>query len=85
VAIVKERGWEQFSDPAKIAEVVKALSESEAGSLAEARKAAASGNAKRAGALASYLVGKALSATGGRADPKVVGAQVARLMRGEEL
>jgi aspartyl-tRNA(Asn)/glutamyl-tRNA(Gln) amidotransferase subunit B len=83
-AIVKERGWEQFSDPAKIAAVVKALSESEAESFAEARKAAAAGNAKRAGALASYLVGKALSATGGRADPKIVRTQVEQLLRDGE-
>ena len=80
-AIVRERGWEQFSDPAKIAEAVRAVSESEAASVAEARKAAAAGNAKRTGALASYLVGKVLSATGGRADPKIVGAQVARLLQ----
>jgi aspartyl-tRNA(Asn)/glutamyl-tRNA(Gln) amidotransferase subunit B len=80
-AIVRERGWEQFSDPARIAEAVKALSESEAQSLAEARKAVAEGNARRAGALASYLVGKALSATGGRADPRLVKTQVERLMQ----
>jgi aspartyl-tRNA(Asn)/glutamyl-tRNA(Gln) amidotransferase subunit B len=80
-AIVKERGWEQFTDPAKIAEAVRAVSESEASSLAEARKAVAEGNARRAGALASYLVGKALSATGGRADPRLVKTQVERLMQ----
>jgi aspartyl-tRNA(Asn)/glutamyl-tRNA(Gln) amidotransferase subunit B len=83
-AIVKERGWEQLSDPAKIAEAVKAVSESEAASLAEARKAAAAGNIKRTSALASYLVGKVLSSTGGRADPKIVGAQVAQLMGSKE-
>jgi aspartyl-tRNA(Asn)/glutamyl-tRNA(Gln) amidotransferase subunit B len=78
--IVRERGWEQFSDPARIALVVRAVSESEAASLEEARKAAAAGNAKRAAALSSYLVGKALAATDGRANPKIVGAQVAQLM-----
>jgi aspartyl-tRNA(Asn)/glutamyl-tRNA(Gln) amidotransferase subunit B len=78
--IVRERGWEQFSDPAKIAAAVKAVSENEAASLEEAREAAAAGNAKRAGALASYLVGKALSATGGRANPKMVRTQVEQLM-----
>jgi aspartyl-tRNA(Asn)/glutamyl-tRNA(Gln) amidotransferase subunit B len=79
-AIVKERGWELLSDPAKIAEAVKAVSESEAESLAEAREAAAAGNAKRTSALTAYLVGKVLSSTGGRADPKIVGAQVAQLL-----
>ena len=57
------------------------MSENEAASLAEARKAAAAGNARRTGALASYLVGKVLSATGGRADPKIVGTQVAQLLQ----
>jgi aspartyl-tRNA(Asn)/glutamyl-tRNA(Gln) amidotransferase subunit B len=79
-AIVKERGWELISDPAKIAEAVKAVSESEAVSLAEAREAAAAGNAKRTSALTAYLVGKVLASTGGRADPKIAGAQVAQLL-----
>ncbi|MDR3148387.1 MAG: Asp-tRNA(Asn)/Glu-tRNA(Gln) amidotransferase subunit GatB [Treponema sp.] len=80
-AIVKERGWEQLSDPAAIALAVRAVSESEAASFAEARKAAAAGNAKRTGALTAYLVGKALSSTGGRADPKLVKTQVEQLLR----
>ena len=80
-AIIRERGWEQLSDPERIAEAVKAVSESEAASLEEARKAAATGNAKRERSLAAYLVGKVLSSTGGRADPKIVGAQVAQFLR----
>jgi aspartyl-tRNA(Asn)/glutamyl-tRNA(Gln) amidotransferase subunit B len=82
--IVKERGWEQFSDPERIAEAVQAVAEQEAASVAEARQAALAGNAKRTGALASYLVGKALAATGGRANPKLLGAQVAQLLGAKE-
>jgi aspartyl-tRNA(Asn)/glutamyl-tRNA(Gln) amidotransferase subunit B len=79
-AIVRDRGWELLADPAKIAEVVMAVAESEAPSVAEAREAAAAGNAKRTGALTAYLVGKALASTGGRADPKLVKTQVEQLL-----
>lgn len=78
--IVKERGWEQITDPAQIAEVIKGVQAAEAASLAEVRDAAAQGNAKRVSTLTAYLVGKVLAATGGRADPKVVGEQIRELI-----
>jgi aspartyl-tRNA(Asn)/glutamyl-tRNA(Gln) amidotransferase subunit B len=78
--IVRDRGWEILSDPVKIAEAVKAVEAREAGALAEAREAAAGGNGKRRGTLAAFLVGKVLEKTGGRADPKIAGAQIAALI-----
>ncbi|MDR2746232.1 MAG: Asp-tRNA(Asn)/Glu-tRNA(Gln) amidotransferase subunit GatB [Treponema sp.] len=78
--IVRERGWELLSDPLKIAEAVKAVEALEAKALAEAREAAAGGNGKRRGTLAAFLVGKVLEKTGGRADPRIAGAQIAALI-----
>jgi aspartyl-tRNA(Asn)/glutamyl-tRNA(Gln) amidotransferase subunit B len=76
LAIIKERNWEQITDPAKIAEVVQKIYATEGPSVAEVREAAVKGNAKRVSALTAYLVGKVLAATGGRADPKIVGEQI---------
>jgi aspartyl-tRNA(Asn)/glutamyl-tRNA(Gln) amidotransferase subunit B len=78
--IVRERGWEILSDPAKIAEAVRTVEAAESNALAEAREASAEGNAKRIGTLSAYLVGKVLAATGGRADPKIAGQQIAALI-----
>jgi aspartyl-tRNA(Asn)/glutamyl-tRNA(Gln) amidotransferase subunit B len=78
--IVRERGWEILADPAKIAEAVGAVQSAEGDALAEAREAAAGGNGKRRLTLAAYLVGKVLEKTGGRADPKIAGAQIAALI-----
>jgi aspartyl-tRNA(Asn)/glutamyl-tRNA(Gln) amidotransferase subunit B len=78
--IVREQGWEILSDPAKIAEAVKAVEAAEGGALTEAREAKAAGNGKRWQTLAAFLVGKVLEKTGGRADPKIVGAQIAALI-----
>ncbi|MDR3148244.1 MAG: Asp-tRNA(Asn)/Glu-tRNA(Gln) amidotransferase subunit GatB [Treponema sp.] len=78
--IVRDRGWELLSDPAQIAEAVKAVEALEAKVLAEARQAAAGGNGKRRGTLAAFLVGKVLEKTGGRADPRIAGAQIAALI-----
>jgi aspartyl-tRNA(Asn)/glutamyl-tRNA(Gln) amidotransferase subunit B len=79
-AVVRDRGWEILSDPAKIAEAVRAVESAESGALAAARAAAAGGNGKRRGTLAAFLVGKVLEKTGGRADPKIAGAQIAALI-----
>ncbi|MDR2136605.1 MAG: Asp-tRNA(Asn)/Glu-tRNA(Gln) amidotransferase subunit GatB [Treponema sp.] len=79
-AVVRDRGWEILSDPAKIAEAVQAVEAQEGAALAEAREAAAGGNGKRRGTLAAFLVGKVLEQTGGRADPKIAGAQIAALI-----
>ncbi|MDR1025752.1 MAG: Asp-tRNA(Asn)/Glu-tRNA(Gln) amidotransferase subunit GatB [Treponema sp.] len=78
--IIRERGWEILSDPAKIAEAVDAVKAAEGKTLAEAQAARAGGNDKRRLTLAAYLVGKVLEKTGGRADPKIAGAQIAALI-----
>ena len=78
--IAKERGWELISDPAKIAGAVKAVAETETATVTEARAA----GDKRRQTLTAYLVGKVLSATGGRADPKIAGKQVEELIRGND-
>jgi len=78
--IVREQGWEILSDPAKIAQAVKAVEDAEGAALAEAREAKAGGNDKRRQTLAAFLVGKVLEKTGGRADPKIAGAQIAALI-----
>jgi len=76
--IVKERGWELISDPAVIAEAARAVAQAEAAAVAEAKTA----DGKRRQTLTAYLVGKVLAATGGRADPKVAGEQIAELISG---
>jgi aspartyl-tRNA(Asn)/glutamyl-tRNA(Gln) amidotransferase subunit B len=79
-AVVRDRGWEILADPGKIAEAVEAVEAAESKTLAEAREAAAGGNGRRRSTLAAYLVGKVLEKTGGRADPKIAGAQIAALI-----
>jgi aspartyl-tRNA(Asn)/glutamyl-tRNA(Gln) amidotransferase subunit B len=78
--IIKEKDLEQLTDPEKIAEALRAVHAEEAATFAEVR--AMAGNAKRRRSLTSYLVGKALAKTGGRADPRIVGEQVEALIGG---
>jgi aspartyl-tRNA(Asn)/glutamyl-tRNA(Gln) amidotransferase subunit B len=78
--IIKDRGWEQIGDPAKIAETVKTVHETEAASFEEVRMAVAQGNTKKANAITAYLIGRVLAATGGRADPKIAGEQIRALI-----
>jgi aspartyl-tRNA(Asn)/glutamyl-tRNA(Gln) amidotransferase subunit B len=82
--IVREKGWEQLSDPALIARAVEAAFAAETDTVHELRLLdAGTGSAqeKRRRALTAYLVGKVLAATGGRADPKIAGAQLDALLR----
>jgi aspartyl-tRNA(Asn)/glutamyl-tRNA(Gln) amidotransferase subunit B len=82
--IVGEKGWEQISDPKRIAEAAEAAFTTEAATINELRLLIAgtdSAKEKRRRALTAYLVGKVLAATGGRADPKIAGAQVEALLR----
>ncbi|MFP3040247.1 Asp-tRNA(Asn)/Glu-tRNA(Gln) amidotransferase subunit GatB [Treponema primitia] len=79
--IIKERGWEQIVDPAKIAGIVQTVFAAEQVTVEELRSLLSGGNPKRANTLRAYLVGKALAATGGRADPKIVGPQVEKLLQ----
>ncbi|MDR1352692.1 MAG: Asp-tRNA(Asn)/Glu-tRNA(Gln) amidotransferase subunit GatB [Treponema sp.] len=76
--VIKENGWEQLADPAKIAEAVNSVYGEESAVFAEARAAAS--NPKRKRTLTAFLVGKVLAATGGRADPKIAGEQVEKLI-----
>ncbi|MDR0374110.1 MAG: Asp-tRNA(Asn)/Glu-tRNA(Gln) amidotransferase subunit GatB [Treponema sp.] len=76
VDIIREKGWEQITDPVKIAEVVALVEREEAATFAEAREAATAKNQKRRRTLAAFLVGKALEKTQGRADPRIVGEQI---------
>ncbi|MDR1374886.1 MAG: Asp-tRNA(Asn)/Glu-tRNA(Gln) amidotransferase subunit GatB [Treponema sp.] len=77
--LIRERGWEQITDPAKIAGAVTAVAEAEAGAVAEARQTAAGD--KRRQTLTAFLVGKVLAATGGRAEAKLVRTQVEALIQ----
>ncbi|MDR2485051.1 MAG: Asp-tRNA(Asn)/Glu-tRNA(Gln) amidotransferase subunit GatB [Treponema sp.] len=79
--LIKERGWEQLTDPVKIAEAVQSVYAAEAGTFAQIRTAIAGGNRKRQQTLTAYLVGKVLALTGGRADPKIAGAQIEALIK----
>jgi aspartyl-tRNA(Asn)/glutamyl-tRNA(Gln) amidotransferase subunit B len=77
--VIREKGWERISDPAVIAEAVKAVCAAEEKTAEELRLIASSpdgSNEKRRRTLTAYLVGKVLAATGGRADPKIAGEQV---------
>jgi aspartyl-tRNA(Asn)/glutamyl-tRNA(Gln) amidotransferase subunit B len=74
--IVREKNWEQLTDPAKIATVAKEVLSAEKTTVEELHGAEAAGNVKRRATLAAYLVGKVLAATGGRADPKIAGEQI---------
>jgi aspartyl-tRNA(Asn)/glutamyl-tRNA(Gln) amidotransferase subunit B len=80
--IIAERGWEQLTDPALIAETVRDVLSAEAETLAGLKAAIAAGNKKRRQTLTAYLVGKTLAATGGRADPKIAGAQIEAAIAG---
>ena len=79
--IVKEQGWELISDPAKIAEAVKIVAETEAAAVAEIRETGIT--EKRRQVLTAYLTGKVLAATGGRADPKIAGTLIKELILGQ--
>ncbi|MDR1898840.1 MAG: Asp-tRNA(Asn)/Glu-tRNA(Gln) amidotransferase subunit GatB [Treponema sp.] len=86
-AIIREKGWERISDPAQIAQAVRAAAAAEASALEELRAIAAGGSdasAKRRQTLTAYLVGKVLAATGGRADPQIARSQVEALAAGKE-
>ncbi|MDR2102542.1 MAG: Asp-tRNA(Asn)/Glu-tRNA(Gln) amidotransferase GatCAB subunit B, partial [Treponema sp.] len=69
---------------AEIARAVKAVQETEAEVFAEIRAVSAGEgevSARRRNTLRAYLVGKVLAATGGRADPKIAGAQIEAAIR----
>jgi aspartyl-tRNA(Asn)/glutamyl-tRNA(Gln) amidotransferase subunit B len=71
--IIREHGWELLSDPGAIAAAVREVCSEETSVFAEAMSA---DNPKRRQALASFLAGKVLKKTDGRADPKIVREQI---------
>jgi aspartyl-tRNA(Asn)/glutamyl-tRNA(Gln) amidotransferase subunit B len=75
--IIRDHGWELLSDPTTIAAVVREVFEEEASVFAEA---ASTDNPKRRRVLASFLAGKVLKKTGGRADPKIVREQTEKAL-----
>ncbi|MDR1956327.1 MAG: Asp-tRNA(Asn)/Glu-tRNA(Gln) amidotransferase subunit GatB [Treponema sp.] len=79
-ALIREAGWEQLSDPARIAEAVQAVYAAEGETFALVRGALAAGNRKRQRTLTAYLVGRVLERTGGRANPQIVGSQIEALI-----
>jgi aspartyl-tRNA(Asn)/glutamyl-tRNA(Gln) amidotransferase subunit B len=81
--IIRERGWEQISDPMQIADSVWTVFEAEAATVTELRAIAAGEKEappKRRQTLTAFLVGKVLAATGGRANPRTVGEQIESLI-----
>jgi aspartyl-tRNA(Asn)/glutamyl-tRNA(Gln) amidotransferase subunit B len=72
-AIIKERGWEMLTDSAAIEKAVAATLEAEAATVTELKAAKAACNEKRVKTLGSYLAGKVIASTGGRADPAITG------------
>jgi aspartyl-tRNA(Asn)/glutamyl-tRNA(Gln) amidotransferase subunit B len=77
--IVRERNWEQITDPAPIAEAARQVIANETAMVCELQNLG-SENEKRRKTLFAYLVGKVLAATEGRADPKIAGEQVKALL-----
>ncbi|MDR0909658.1 MAG: Asp-tRNA(Asn)/Glu-tRNA(Gln) amidotransferase subunit GatB [Spirochaetaceae bacterium] len=71
-AIVAKNNWEQIRDKGTIEKAVNDVLAAEAATLADLKKAKDEGNAKRASSLTAFLAGKAIAATGGRADPRLV-------------
>jgi aspartyl-tRNA(Asn)/glutamyl-tRNA(Gln) amidotransferase subunit B len=78
--IIRERNWEQLRDPERIAQAVRTVYAGEGAAVEAIRTALAGGNRKRANTLTAYLLGKVLEQTGGRADPKIAGAQIRTLI-----
>ncbi|MDR2194849.1 MAG: Asp-tRNA(Asn)/Glu-tRNA(Gln) amidotransferase subunit GatB [Treponema sp.] len=78
--IIREKRFEQITDPVVIAEAVALVEKEEAATFAEAREPAK--NQKRQRTLTAFLVGKVLEKTHGRADPRIVKEQIAKLIGG---
>jgi aspartyl-tRNA(Asn)/glutamyl-tRNA(Gln) amidotransferase subunit B len=75
--LIREHGWEQLTDPVLIGKAVDDVLAAEAATAAELVEAKAATNEKRIKTLTSYLAGKVIAATGGRADPSIVGKTLA--------
>ena len=75
-AIVAARGWELVVDPAAIVAAVEAAFAAEARAVADASAAMARGDAGKIRSLSAFLAGKAIAASGGKAEPGLVRAAV---------
>lgn len=75
-AIVSARGWELVVDPQRVAGAVDAAFAAEASAVAGAVAAMSRGDQGRARSLGSFLVGKAIAASGGKAEPGLIKAEV---------
>lgn len=76
--IVAEHGWEMVVDPEKISAAVEKTFADDAASVADAVVAMDHSNISRIKALSAFLVGKAIAASGGKAEPSLVRAEVDR-------
>lgn len=74
--IVAAKGWELVADPAAIAKAVDAALKAEAATAEEAASAASRGDSGRLKQLAGFLAGKAIAASGGKAEPSLIRAEV---------
>ena len=75
-AIVAARGWELVVDPAKIAAAIDKAFVDEASTVADAVATLSQGNEGRTRSLSAFLAGKAIAASGGKAEPSLVRAAV---------
>lgn len=82
-AIVAERGWGLVVDPLSIASAVDAAFAAEAAAVAGAVAAIQRADQGNARSLRSFLVGKAIAASGGRAEPGLIQAAVDRKLAAE--
>ncbi|MDR0786158.1 MAG: Asp-tRNA(Asn)/Glu-tRNA(Gln) amidotransferase subunit GatB [Treponema sp.] len=84
--IIVERGWGQITDPTEIGRAVAEVEKEEAETVRELSILIADASvSKRARSLSAYLTGKVLARTGGRADPKLVGELVRRMIENQAI
>ncbi|MDR2397976.1 MAG: Asp-tRNA(Asn)/Glu-tRNA(Gln) amidotransferase subunit GatB [Spirochaetaceae bacterium] len=74
--LIREAGWEQLSDPVEIGKALQGVYAAEAEVFTQLKNACSAGNRKRQRTLTAYVMGRILEQTGGRADPKIAGAQL---------
>lgn len=78
--LMLEKGWEQLNDPVLIQNKTEEICQKEADSFDQAVCARKEGNKKRYTVLTSFLTGKVLAATDGRADPVLVQTSLQKLV-----
>jgi aspartyl-tRNA(Asn)/glutamyl-tRNA(Gln) amidotransferase subunit B len=83
--VVSARGWELVVDPERIAGAVDAAFAAEASAVTDAVAAMMRGDQGKARSLGSFLVGKAIAASGGKAEPGMIKAVVDRRLAERQL